>query len=128
MNYLPPFTFHPSYFFECINQIIISSVFRYYQNTLILSTLIQHIVCIKKHIQDIPNILKAPSRSQELSKILKSGSLSFGLRLFGVSEPRLTEESPLMNPKNHKFLRLNLLYAMPHIKSTGFNILYHFPT
>ena len=83
---------------------------------------------LKKHIQDIPNILKAPNRSQELSKILKSGSISFGLRLFGVSEPRLTEESPLMNPKNYKLLRLIPLYAMPHIKSTDFNILYHFST
>ena len=38
------------------------------------------------------------------------------LHLFGVSEPELTEEPPLMNPKNHKLLWLIFLYAITQLR------------
>ena len=70
---------------------------------------------------------KALDHSQELSEIQKNGSLFFSLCLFGVSEPKLTEEPPLMNPKNHKFLRLISLYAITPIKSTVIKNFPNFP-
>ena len=45
------------------------------------------------------------------------GSLLFGYCLFGVSEPKLTEKPPPMNPKNHKYLWLILLYTYIDNKS-----------
>ena len=63
---------------------------------------------------------KALDHSQELSEILYISSLFFSSRLFGVSEPKLTEEPLLMNPKNHKSLWLIFLYTMTHIQSIVF--------
>ena len=67
-------------------------------------------------------MLEALDHGQELFEFLKSGSLFFSfLHLFGVSEPRLTEEPPPMNPKNHKLLWLHSLYAITCIQSTVIN-------
>ncbi len=98
---------------KCYDRIIFKSI---------LHAVINHRFVLTKFIYQLIQIIllkipKALDLSQELSEILKNSSLFFSSRLFGVSEPKLTEKPPPMNPKNHKPLRLFLLYAKTPIKS-----------